>query len=79
MFNLNKFISDSVTHRPVSMFATDIEANKERLSAEIYRRLHQRIDCQVIHRGSYSHNFFDPDGKYACLYKLIFLFYDISD
>lgn len=72
MFNLNKFISDSVTHRPVSMFATDIEANKERLSAEIYRRLHQRIDCQVIHRGSYSHNFFDPDGKISLFIQAYF-------
>ena len=35
MFNLDKFISDSVTFRPVSMFAADIEANKEKLSAEI--------------------------------------------
>lgn len=29
MFNLDKFIADSVTKRPVSMFAPDIEANKE--------------------------------------------------
>lgn len=35
MFNLNKFIADSVTFRPVSMFAADIEANKDKLSAEI--------------------------------------------
>lgn len=35
MFNLDKFISDSVTKRPVSMFAADIEANKEVLSLEI--------------------------------------------
>ena len=35
MFNLNKFISDSVTFRPVSMFAADIEANKEKLTEEI--------------------------------------------
>ena len=28
MFNLDKFIADSVTFRPVSMFAADIEANK---------------------------------------------------
>ena len=36
MFNLDKFISDSVTFRPVSMFAADIEANKEKLTEEIY-------------------------------------------
>ncbi len=35
MFNLNKFISDHVTGRPVSLFAADIEANKEQLSKEI--------------------------------------------
>ena len=35
MFNLDKFISDSVTMRPVSMFASDIEANKAKLTQEI--------------------------------------------
>ena len=35
MFNLDKFISDFVTKRPVSMFASDREANKETLSKEI--------------------------------------------
>ena len=35
MFNLDKFISDSVTFRPVSMFVPDIEANKEKLTEEI--------------------------------------------
>lgn len=35
MFNLDKFIADSVIKRPVSMFAADIEANKETLIAEI--------------------------------------------
>ena len=35
MFNLDKFISDSVTFRPISMFAPDIEANKEKLTEEI--------------------------------------------
>ena len=35
MFNLDKFISDSVTFRPSSMFAADIEANKEKLTEEI--------------------------------------------
>ena len=35
MFNLDKFIADSVTFRTVSMFAADIEANKDRLSVEI--------------------------------------------
>ena len=35
MFNLDKFIADSVTFRPISMFANDIESNKEKLTAEI--------------------------------------------
>ena len=35
MFNLDKFIADSVTKRPVSMFVPDIEANKETLTEEI--------------------------------------------
>lgn len=35
MFNLTKFISDSVTFRPESMFAADIEANKNTLECEI--------------------------------------------
>lgn len=35
MFNLDKFIADSVTFRPVSMFVADIDANKEKLKVEI--------------------------------------------
>ena len=35
MFNLNKFISDSITMRPISLFANDIENNKEKLKQEI--------------------------------------------
>lgn len=35
MFNLEKFIADSVTYRKESMFAGDIEANKETLTREI--------------------------------------------
>ena len=35
MFNLDKFISDSVTFRPKSMFQGDVEANAERLTQEI--------------------------------------------
>lgn len=35
MFNLDKFIADSVAFRPVSMFAADIEANREELTQEI--------------------------------------------
>lgn len=35
MFNLDKFISDSVTFRPESMFKGDIEANEDKLTQEI--------------------------------------------
>lgn len=35
MFNLEKFIADSVTYRPKSMFTTDIEANNDVLTREI--------------------------------------------
>ena len=35
MFNLDKFITDSVTFRSVSMFAKDIETNKATLTREI--------------------------------------------
>ena len=35
MFNLDKFIADSVIFRPVSMFVPDIEANKDKLTNEI--------------------------------------------
>lgn len=35
MFNLNKFISESVTFRQESLFASDIEANREFLTQEI--------------------------------------------
>lgn len=35
MFNLDQFISNSVTHRPISMFSADIETNKDTLTKEI--------------------------------------------
>lgn len=35
MFNLEKFISESVTFRKASLFADDIESNKEKLTKEI--------------------------------------------
>lgn len=44
MFNLDKFIADSVTFRPVSMFALDIEANKEKLTLKMQRKL----CCKVL-------------------------------
>lgn len=38
MFNLNKFISERITHRSSSMFASDIDANKEKLTEEIQNK-----------------------------------------
>ncbi len=38
MFNLEKFIANSVTHRPESMFLPDIKKNREQLSREIKGR-----------------------------------------
>jgi len=35
MFNLTQFISSYITHRPVSMFAADIEANKNQIEAAV--------------------------------------------
>ena len=35
MFNINKFIDESITSRPTSLFASDIEANKGKLREEI--------------------------------------------
>ena len=54
MFNLEKFIADSVTSRPVSMFAADIEANRKTLIAEIKNKMcHRwcRINRFQLHKG----------------------------
>ena len=53
MFNLEKFIADSVTFRSVSMFAADIEANKEKLTAEIKGK---KV-CVIGGAGSIGSNF----------------------
>lgn len=53
MFNLDKFISDSVTFRPVSMFAPDIEANREKLTEEIKGK---KV-CVIIGAGSRGTSF----------------------
>ena len=53
MFNLDKFISDSVTCRQVSMFAADIEANKETLSKEIKNK----AVCVIGGAGSIGSSF----------------------
>ena len=53
MFNLDKFIADSVTSRPVSLFAKDIEANKEKLTAEIKNK----TVCVIGGAGSIGSSF----------------------
>jgi len=53
MFNLEKFIANSITSRPVSMFATDIEANKEALSKEIKNK----AICVIGGAGSIGSSF----------------------
>lgn len=35
MFNLSKFIAEDVIMRPTSMFAADIEANRNRLEKKL--------------------------------------------
>ena len=53
MFNLGKFIAESVTFRTVSLFAEDIEANKETLIREIkYKKV-----CVIGGAGSIGSNF----------------------
>ena len=53
MFNLDKFISDFVTKRSVSMFAADIEANKDTLGKEIK----DKKVCVIGGAGSIGSNF----------------------
>lgn len=38
MLNINKFITENITLRPISMFSPDVEANRERLTKEICDR-----------------------------------------
>ena len=53
MFNLDKFISDFVTKRSVSMFAADIEVNKDTLGKEIK----DKKVCVIGGAGSIGSNF----------------------
>ena len=53
LLNIDKFISDRVTHRPVSMFAHDIRTNEPVLSAEI----NGRSVCVIGGAGSIGSNF----------------------
>lgn len=53
MFNLEKFIADSVTFRPISMFSADIEAHQEILTREIKGR----TVCVIGGAGSIGSSF----------------------
>ena len=53
MFNLQQFIADHVICRPTSMFAVDIEANKETLQAEI----RNKSVCVIGGAGSIGSSF----------------------
>lgn len=53
MFNIDKFIADSVTFRPVSMFERDIVANAERLAQEI----NGKTVCVIGGAGSIGSSF----------------------
>ena len=53
MFNLDKFIADSVTKRPVSMFLPDIEANSE----ELTRGIKDKKVCVIGGAGSIGSSF----------------------
>lgn len=61
MFQLDKFISDHVTHRPMSMFATDIEANRETLS----RAIQGKRVCVIGGAGSIGSSFIKALLRYA--------------
>ena len=53
MFNLDKFIADSVTCRPESMFKADIEAN----SAALTREIEGKSVCVIGGAGSIGSSF----------------------
>ena len=69
MFNLDKFNSDSVAFRPVSMFAADIEANKDTLTHEIkgksvcYQRWWYRLQPLTSEQRTFDQQWLRARGK----------------
>ena len=61
MFQLDKFISDHVTHRPMSMFAADIEANHNLLS----KAIHGKRACVIGGAGSIGSSFIKALLRFA--------------
>lgn len=60
MFNLDNFISESITLRPISMFAADIEANRDKLTNEIQGK---KV-CVIGGAGSIGSSFIKAVLKY---------------
>lgn len=61
MFQLEKFISDHVTHRPMSMFAADIEAN----NAALFDAIHGKRACVIGGAGSIGSSFIKALLRFA--------------
>lgn len=61
MFQLDKFISDHVTHRPMSMFAADIEANRDLLS----KAIQGKRACVIGGAGSIGSSFIKALLRFA--------------
>lgn len=61
MFQLDKFISDHVTHRPMSMFAADIEANHDAL----LRAIRGKRACVIGGAGSIGSSFIKALLRFA--------------
>lgn len=61
MFQLDKFISDHVTHRPMSMFAADIEANHDAL----LRAIQGKRACVIGGAGSIGSSFIKALLRFA--------------
>lgn len=61
MFQLDKFISDHVTHRSMSMFAADIEANHDALS----RAIQGKRACVIGGAGSIGSSFIKALLRFA--------------
>lgn len=61
MFQLDKFISDHVTHRPMSMFAADIEAN----NAALFDAIHGKRACVIGGAGSIGSSFIKALLRFA--------------
>ena len=69
MFNLDKFIVDSVTFRPVSMFAADIEAYKREIDEE--DKLNQQENLTIYIHELLARQDTMPKEKTQTLIKVV--------